>query len=92
MFLVRLHCGPVVDFTNLHPFDFDRNLFIFLCIKGCMNIEHIIGYLDQIHQQAVMEHKMVYLVILCCALIHMSLVGADISLFHTLGRNGTITL
>ena len=30
MFLVRLHCGPVVDFTTLHPFDFDRNLFIFL--------------------------------------------------------------
>ena len=35
---------------------------------------------------------MVYLVILCCALIHVSLVGADISLFHTLGRNGTIIL
>ena len=33
---------------------------------------------------------MVYLVILCCALIHVSLVGADISLFHTLGRNGAI--
>ena len=29
MFLVRLHCGPVV---TLHPFDFDRNLFIFLSL------------------------------------------------------------
>ena len=28
--LVSLHCGPVVDFTTLHPFDFDRNLFNFL--------------------------------------------------------------
>ena len=27
---VHLHCGPVVDFTTLHPFDFDRNLFNFL--------------------------------------------------------------
>ena len=35
---------------------------------------------------------MVYLVILCCALIHVSVVGADISLFHTLGRNGAIIL
>ena len=33
MFLVRLHCGPVVDFTTLHPFDFDRNLFIFLFVS-----------------------------------------------------------
>ena len=23
-------CEPVVDFTTLHPFDFDRNLLIFL--------------------------------------------------------------
>ena len=32
LFLVSLHCGPVVDFTTLHPFDFDRNLFNFLVL------------------------------------------------------------
>ena len=30
LFLVSLHCEPLVDFTTLHPFDFDRNLFNFL--------------------------------------------------------------
>ena len=30
LFLVSLHCEAVVDFTTLHPFDFDRNLFNFL--------------------------------------------------------------
>ena len=31
LFLVSLHCGPVVDFTTLHPFDFVRNL-LFSCL------------------------------------------------------------
>ena len=31
--MVSLHCGPVVDFTTLHPFDFDRNLFNFLFVS-----------------------------------------------------------
>ena len=35
---------------------------------------------------------MVYLVIFCCALIHMSLAGLDIFLFHTIARNGIIFL
>ena len=30
---VSLHYGPVVDFTTLHPFDFDRNLFNFLFVS-----------------------------------------------------------
>ena len=29
LFLVGLHCEPVVDFfIPIHPFDFDRNVFI----------------------------------------------------------------
>ena len=32
LFLVSLQYGPVVDFTTLHPFDFDRNLFNFLVV------------------------------------------------------------
>ena len=35
LFLVSLHCEPVVYFTTLHPFDFDRNLFNFLVILSC---------------------------------------------------------
>ena len=36
-----------------------------------------------------MELKMSYLIILCCALIHMSLAGSDISLYHVFGLTGT---
>ena len=51
LFLVRLHCGPVVDFTTLHPFDFDRNLFYFLvCVlfhfsEVQFNIIHVLSRL-----------------------------------------------
>ena len=34
LFLVGLHCEPVVDFSSLHPFDFDRNLFNLLNIMN----------------------------------------------------------
>ena len=36
-----------------------------------------------------MEHNMSYLLILCCALIHMSLAGSDIFLYHVFGLTGT---
>ena len=36
-----------------------------------------------------MEHKMAYLVILCCTLIHMSMAGSDLSLYHVFGLYGT---
>ena len=54
--LVRLHCGPVVDFTTLHPFDFDRNLFNFLvCVlfsffsEVQFNIMHVLSRLCFLH-------------------------------------------
>ena len=31
--MLVLVSGPVVDFTTLHPFDFDRNLLIFLFVS-----------------------------------------------------------
>ena len=37
-----------------------------------------------------MQHKMAYLIVLCCALLHMSLVGSDIALRHTIGVNSMI--
>ena len=40
----------------------------------------------------IMDHKMIYLVIFCCAMIHMSLAGVDIFLFHTIARSGNIFL
>ena len=35
---------------------------------------------------------MAYPVILCCALIHMSLIGADVHLYHIIAKNGTVIL
>ena len=37
-----------------------------------------------------MHHKMAYLIVLCCALLHMSLIGSDIALRHTVHMNGMI--
>ena len=37
-----------------------------------------------------MQHKMAYLIVLCCALLHMSLIGSDIILRHTIIINGMI--
>ena len=37
-----------------------------------------------------MQHKMAYLIVLCCALLHMSLIGSDIALRHTVSMNGVI--
>ena len=36
-----------------------------------------------------MKHKSAYLVVLCCLLIHMSLMGSDTSLYHTANEDGT---
>ena len=47
----------------------------------------VYGYL-----QAMMENKMVVLVILCCTLIHTCLAGVDIFLFHTTENAGIILL
>ena len=33
---------------------------------------------------------MAYMIVLCCALLHMSLIGSDIALRHTVPMNGTI--
>ena len=51
LFLVSLHCEPVVHFTTLHPFDFDRNLFNFLFMSFLLfsevqfNIMHVLSRL-----------------------------------------------
>ena len=37
-----------------------------------------------------MQHKMAYLIVLCCALLHMSSIGSDIILRHTIIINGMI--
>ena len=43
LFLVSLHCGPVVDFTTLHPFDFDRNLlFSLLIVVAKVNLSFLL--------------------------------------------------
>ena len=37
-----------------------------------------------------MEHKLAYLVILCCVLIHMSVIGSDAVLYHTAHEDGAL--
>ena len=38
----------------------------------------------------VMQHKAAYLVILCCALAHMTVIGSDVVLYHAVDKNGTL--
>ena len=38
----------------------------------------------------VMQHKAAYLVILCCALMHMTVIGSDVVLYHAVDKNGTL--
>ena len=43
LFLVSLHCEPVVDFTTQHhPFDFDR--LVFSCLCPLVNFPVVDGY------------------------------------------------
>ena len=37
-----------------------------------------------------MEHKMAFLVIFCCALVHISLAGSNVFLYHAIGRSGIV--
>ena len=37
-----------------------------------------------------MQHRAAYLVILCCVLIHMTVIGSDAVLYHTASDDGTI--
>ena len=39
---------------------------------------------------ATMEHKMAFLVILCCTLVHISLVGSNLFFYHIVVRSGII--
>ena len=39
-----------------------------------------------------MKHKVAYLVILCCLLLHISVIGSDNFLYHTLGRDGAVSI
>ena len=38
-----------------------------------------------------MEYKLAYVVIVCCLLVHMSLVGTDVVFFHTASEDGALT-
>ena len=37
-----------------------------------------------------MENKTAYLIVLCCFLLHMTVVGSDIVLYHTVAHDGTL--
>ena len=39
-----------------------------------------------------MEHKMAYMIVLFCFLIHMTVIGSDNEFFHTPHRTGAITM
>ena len=38
-----------------------------------------------------MQHKTAYLVILCCVLIHITVIGSDTALYHVVNRDGSLT-
>ena len=37
-----------------------------------------------------MKHRTSYLVVLCCTLIHMTVIGSDTDLYHTVNKDGTL--
>ena len=37
-----------------------------------------------------MQYRTVYLVILCCVLIHMTTIGSDTVMYHTVNEDGTL--
>ena len=37
-----------------------------------------------------MKNKAAYLIVLCCLLQHMSVIGSDIALYHTVAHDGTL--
>ena len=37
-----------------------------------------------------MENKTAYLIVLCCFLLHMTVIGSDILLYHTVAHDGTL--
>ena len=37
-----------------------------------------------------MLYKTAYLVILCCSLMHMTMIGSDVGFFHTVNKDGTL--
>ena len=41
---------------------------------------------------ATIEYRGVYLVILCCALMHMSVIGSDIVIYHCFNEDGTLVV
>ena len=40
---------------------------------------------------AAMEYKLAYVVIVCCLLVHMSLIGTNMVFFHTVNEDGALT-
>ena len=40
---------------------------------------------------AKMLYKTAYLVVLCCSLMHMTMIGSDVIFFHTVNKEGTLT-
>ena len=40
--------------------------------------------------RSTMQHKMSILIVLCCALLHMSLIGSDIAICHTVSQNALV--
>ena len=37
-----------------------------------------------------MENKTTYLIVLCCFLLHMTVIGSDFALYHTVAHDGTL--
>ena len=37
-----------------------------------------------------MENKTAYLIVLCCFLLHMTVIGSDFALYHTVSHGGTL--
>ena len=62
--LVSLRCGPVVDFTTLHPFDFDRNHFNFLVCVLLFFVNEVLFNIMQYYAVFVSTIGLVFLLLM----------------------------